>query len=308
MALRSHRHGWPCTLALLAFPLVLFGAIITDAPISTYRTRSSEVRVAFFTTDENNRLVETVGRDEFAVVDDGMVIRDFRSLNRSNETTLDVVLLVDTSESVAPAFQTATKDVLQIAISESRSDDGRVSVIAFGGMQPTLLCDHKCADPLIEQKMLGIKAAGATPLFDAVFYAAHFVASRQTQGVRQVIILFSDGSDTISRSSSQDALQAVIASGAPLYVVDMNPPRSNPAASRALQQMAESTGGRSFMAGDGVAQVVQHALADMRASYVVTYQLPDREAGFHSLCILPKHNLNLRFHSRRGYYYEESSP
>ena len=53
---------------------------------------------------------------------------------------------------------------------------------------------------------------------------------------------------------------------------------------------------------------VKGALADLRASYVVTYQLPSRAVGFHSLRILPKHNLNLRFHCRNGYYYEASIP
>jgi hypothetical protein len=38
---------------------------------------------------------------------------------------------------------------------------------------------------------------------------------------------------------------------------------------------------------------------------VVSYALPSRQKGFHSLRILPKHNLNLQFHSRKGYYYDE---
>jgi len=52
----------------------------------------------------------------------------------------------------------------------------------------------------------------------------------------------------------------------------------------------------------GEADILHAVLADLRASYVVTYQLPSRSAGFHALRILPKHNLNLRFHCRRGYF------
>jgi hypothetical protein len=69
--------------------------------------------------------------------------------------------------------------------------------------------------------------------------------------------------------------------------------------------MADATGGRSFSAQDDVTDVLEAALADLRASYVVTYALPSHAAGFHSLRILPKHNLNLRFHCRRGYFYDE---
>ncbi len=46
---------------------------------------------------------------------------------------------------------------------------------------------------------------------------------------------------------------------------------------------------------------------DLRASYVVTYVLPNYHAGFHSLHLMPAHNLNLTFHSRNGYYFERSS-
>ena len=49
-------------------------------------------------------------------------------------------------------------------------------------------------------------------------------------------------------------------------------------------------------------------LDDLRASYVVTYALPSHQAGFHSLRLLPTHNLNLTFRNRKGYIYEPNGP
>jgi hypothetical protein len=106
----------------------------------------------------------------------------------------------------------------------------------------------------------------------------------------------------------RDAMHALIASGALLYAVDTNQPGENPRGSWALQGMAEATGGRYFSMQEGAANVLQAALEDLRASYVVTYNLPGSEAGFHSLRILPKHNLNLRFHCRNSYYYGTDIP
>jgi hypothetical protein len=99
----------------------------------------------------------------------------------------------------------------------------------------------------------------------------------------------------------------VISTGALLYTINPNPPARDPKGSSALAEMAEATGGRSFSAQNDAdaAKVLEAVLADLRASYVVTYPLPTRRAGFHSLRILPKHNLNLRFHCRRGYLYDE---
>jgi VWFA-related protein len=226
-------------------------------------------------------------------------------LERSNETALDVVALVDTSESVAPHFRANMQHLVHLLDSGSSTSSDAISVVQFAGLQPAVLCSGDCRSPAADEKFAAMKAQGATPLFDALTYTAQFVTGRRTAGVRQVVILFSDGNDTVSRASARDALEAVLSSGALLYTVNVDASREVTRGSVFLQQMAEATGGRSFFARDGISNVLQAILADLRAAYVVTYSLPTRQAGFHSLRILPKHNLNLRFHCRRGYYYEE---
>jgi len=288
---------------LAVFPCLLCAGADKDSPPLTYRTGSSEVRVTFFATDGNNRLVDPIGRDDFAVVDGDMVIRDFRSLTRSQETRLDIVVLIDVSGSVASRFPAITQQVLKL-ISKNHSGDN-LSIITFGGLRPAVLCAVDCGGSSVEQKLRSLNPAGAIPLFDSLLFSAQYVSSRHTPGVRQVVILLSDGNDTISASSARRALNSVIETGALLYTI--NPGKSTPdlKGSLALREMAEATGGRSFSAKDDTGDVLEAALADLRASYVVTYAPPSRAPGFHSLRILPKHNLNLRFHCRRGYFYDQ---
>lgn len=288
--------------------LVFASSSANDPPLATYRSTVSEVRVTFFTTDENNQPVASVQKDDFAIVDGDMVVREFRSLTRSDETSLDVVVLLDTSESVAPRFPATRSDVLQLVSQKQIAADDNLSILSFAGLQPSVLCTRNCRSSEAERRLHAARPAGATPLFDALTYGANFISRRQIPGVRPVLVLFSDGDDTISKTSARDALQAVIASGALLYAIDMTQPGSDSRGSAALQQMAEATGGRYFSIRDGAANVLQAALEDLRASYVVTYHLPSPEAGFHSLRILPKHNLNLRFHCRSGYYYGTDIP
>jgi len=164
------------------------------------------------------------------------------------------------------------------------------------------MCTADCSGSATQAKIHSLTPAGATPLFDSLAFSARYMADRHTPGVRQVLILLSDGNDTISGKSAGNALDAA---GVLLYTVNPNKAAGNVRPSFALQQMAEATGGRSFSAHEDAADILQTALADLRASYVVTYPLPSHEAGFHSLRILPKHNLNLRFHCRRGYFYDE---
>jgi len=305
-AMLSHRRKWLFPLLFLILPHSAFAGNAIDIPAATYRTTVSEVRVTFFVTDDKNRPVGKIEQDDFAVVDNGMVIRDFRSLMRSDETALDVVALVDASESVAPRFQATVNDVLELVSQRQSAPDDAISVMSFSGLQATLLCSDNCRSTGAGQRLLAAKAEGATPLFDALAYSADFMAQRRAPGVRPLLILLSDGDDTISKISSRDAVEAVIASGANVYAIDRS--GNAPHGGIGLQRIAEATGGRYFPAEAHAAEVLRTAQEDLRASYIVTYQLPSHAVGFHSLRILPKHNLNLQFHCRSGYYYEPKNP
>jgi len=305
MASLSHRQGWSFAVLLAIFPCVLFAGSNSGsnniAPSATYRTGTAEVRIAFYATDGDHHRVESIDKNDFAVVDSELVIRDFRSLLRSEETSLDIVILVDASESVTSHFSAVKQQVAQL-ISKTRPGDS-LAVISFAGLRSHMLCAGDCANAQTAQKLLDLTAAGATPLFDSIKTTARYFAGRQDPSMRQVLILFSDGNDTISAASSRDALNAITSTGALLYSVDLEGRSSKD--TFALQEMAEATGGRSLSKQESGGDVLQTILADLRASYVVTYPLPSRAAGFHSLRILPQHNLNLRFHCRRGYFYDE---
>jgi VWFA-related protein len=288
----------------------------------TYRSTVSEVRVTFFATDENNHPLGTLTKSDFAVVDNERVVRNFRSFTHSDETSLDVVVLVDLSASVAPRFRVVMSDVLQLVAREQSIPDDNLSVLSFGealggtsggtfgGLRPAILCSSGCRASDSASKLLAVKSGGTTPLFDALIFAADFISHHRRAGVRPVMILFSDGDDTISLHSPREALQAVLNEGALIYSVDMG--KGQTSGSMFLRRVSEAAGGRYFSLRssqqDGAATVLNAVLEDLRASYVVTYDLPSYQAGFHSLRLLPTHNLNLAFHSRNGYDYEPSGP
>jgi hypothetical protein len=177
-------------------------------------------------------------------------------------------------------------------------------------MRPAILCSSGCRASDSVSRLLAVKSSGTTPLFDALIFGANFISHHRRAGARPVIILFSDGNDTISLHSPREALEAVVAGGALIYSVDMGTSENQTSGSTFLRQVSDATGGRYFFLrsspNDGAATVLNAVLEDLRASYVVTYDLPSHRAGFHALRLLPTHNLNLTFHSRNGYYYEPS--
>jgi Ca-activated chloride channel family protein len=302
MALLSHRHGWSLAVLLSIFPFVFASDNPNDAPPTTFYSSPSEVRISFFAT-ENNRLVSEIGKDDFAVVDNEEVIRNFRSLARSNETPLDVLILLDASASVKSRFHQTMRDVVSL-VSSPELAGTHIEVVRFAGLAPDVLCSGNCRTSAAQEELLASEPSGATPLYDALEYSAELLSRRRTPDLRQLLLLYSDGNDTVSKTSPRDALDAVVASDALLYAISINRSQDT-AGDAALQQFSRATGGRAFPMKNGSVSILESILQDLRASYVVTYPLPSRAPGFHSLHILPKHNLNLRFHCRRGYFYAE---
>ncbi len=268
----------------------------------TYHSTVSEVRLVFFATDEHNHSVEELQRDDFAVVDDERVIRDFRSFTRLALIKLDVIVLIDASESVLPHFQQEIADVLQLISQGPWSPQDKVSVLSFGGMEAHLICDENCRSAFTADRVASLPRGGATPLFDSVEIAANSLMQRRQPNVWPVIILFSDGDDTISKVSFHEAFEKILASGAQIYAVNVSSPGQPSEGTATLQRIADDSGGRCVHTSEGAAGIFKDVIDDLHSAYVVTYALPESRSDFHSTRILPTRNLKLQFRCRRGYY------
>jgi hypothetical protein len=128
---------WHTALALLALSVSTCASAADDtdhsSDLPTYHSNVSQVGVTFFATDESNHPLKSLTKSDFAVVDNEHVVRNFRTFTHSDETSLDVVALVDLSESVAPRFRVAMNDVLQLVAREQSIPDDNISVLSFGG-------------------------------------------------------------------------------------------------------------------------------------------------------------------------------
>lgn len=299
----------------LRFPLILFlmpllfvtriGA--QESPPLPYHSSVSEVRLVFFATDENNHSVENLQKDDFAVIDDDRVIRDFRSFTRSALVKLDVIVLIDASESVLPQFQREITDVVQL-ISQSRwTPEDNVSVLSFSGLEAHLICSEDCRSSFTADSVVALRGGSATPLFDALEVAADLLIHRGQADVWPVIILFSDGGDNISKSSFDDALVKILASGAQVYAIDVSDPGQRSSGVATLQAIAGYSGGRCVPIGEGAVSIFNDVIDDLHSARIVTYAAPKSRSDFHLVRILPTHNLNLQFRSRRGYYHHSGS-
>lgn len=143
---------------------------------------------------------------------------------------------------------------------------------------------------------------GATPLFDAVDIAANVLMQHRQPDTWPVIILFSDGEDTISHSSFRDVQKKLLTNGAQVYAVDVSSGGRLSNGTATLQRIADDSGGRCMRISEGAIGIFHDVIDDLHSAHVVTYALPEAGPDFHSIRIFPTHNLKLQFRCRRGYY------
>ncbi len=302
MRLSTYRPG-RALLPVIVLACAFFSSAEPANSPEVLRKDVSEVRLTFYATDVHNRTVDSLQRNDLAVVDSDLIVRNFRSFSRSGATTLDLVVLVDSSESVLPQFKRELTEVLGLISQTTWIADDRITVISFSGEQPKKVCAGGCRQALAEGQLSALISEGATPLYDALQDAAKFLEHDRDPELRPVIILFSDGEDTISKSSGRDALESVLATDAQIYSVDIGDPRQHDRGAMTLRTLADMTGGRYLVAHEGAAKILEAVIDDLHSAYLLTYALPNHQDGYHPVRILPTRDLNLRFRSRSGYFY-----
>ncbi len=304
--LSSRRRCWPL-LMLLVFCTGISPGVAGDRPEFTFRASSTEVRLTFSATDQNDHGVATLQPADFAVVDNGFIVRSFESFNRSDWTKIDLALLLDSSQSIAPHFNQEVSGILNITKQASGIPDENLSMFSFHAQNPALLCSGDCRVSHAAERLPAQPSSSLTPLFDTVVFSSDFLARHGEADAEKVLILFSDGMDTISRSSLSDALDVANMGEVQIYAIDLNPSPASSPGTAVLRQLADKTGGRYFPARDGAPSAMNALLEGFKASYTVSYRMPGHSPGFHEVRILPTQNRNLQFRSRSGYYYPNQS-
>jgi VWFA-related protein len=290
-----------CTGPILFVALAATAAELEEA--YSFKVDVHEVRLAFVATDQHNQDVPTLTPADIAVVDNGTVIRHFRSLSRDPQVNLEALVLIDASESLARRFSQEIAEAAQLIAEARWGPDDVLSVMSFGGLEPSFACVRDCRDLTPAAWVSQIRAKGQTPLYDAVALGVEFLSKNRDPKYRPVLIILSDGDDTISKHSFRDAVAAAMRAEIPIYTLDTGDPKIVASGGDVLREMAALTGGCSFTRAPGAPSALASVVEDLRNAYVLTYELPGRAEGVHTVTILPTTNSNLRLRSRRAYYY-----
>ncbi len=268
------------------------------------RINANLVPVPASVIDAQGRAVIDLELKDFELRVDG-VPRDIGDLNRS-DTPVRMALLFDNSSSISAAREFEKQAAVQFFRSVMRPIDHAAiySISTVPTLERPLTGDVNTLVRTIER--FG-KPEGATALFDTMAQAADYL--RPQQG-RKVIVIVSDGTDTISDLNFDETLRRALAADCQIFAVQTghseNTNLRDLAAERRLQEFAAQTGGAVYTPkriADLDAAFTQIA-ADLAQQYILSYYPSNeqRDGRFRAFSLRVTTRQGLRVRTRRGYY------
>ncbi|MDQ2854683.1 MAG: VWA domain-containing protein [Acidobacteriota bacterium] len=254
--------------------------------------------------DTQGAAVTDLKLEDFELKVDGLV-KPITDLSRS-QSPVRMAMLFDNSGSLL-----ASRELEKQA---AKRFFGRVLRPSDQAAIYSVSTEYYLAQPLtsdirrLEQTIEGFgKPEGGTALFDAIVEAASYL--RPNQG-RKVIVIVSDGADTISRLDFETTMQRVLREDCEVFVVQTglysNANVRDLAAEKRMEALTLITGGAVHLPkepGDLEEAFIQIA-ADLAQQYVLSYYATDerRDGRYHTIALSIKTRKGTRVRSRHGFY------
>jgi VWFA-related protein len=291
-----------------------------DPPQATFRSAAAAVAVDATVRDRSRRAITGLTPRDFQVFDNGVVQQvDEVSYGK---LPIDVTVALDVSYSVTGAtLDSLRKGVVQLMGDLAPQD--RLKLVLFN-MRVNRTIDFTTDVKAVERAIRGVAAGGGTALLDAVSVT---LVSASNPDRRQLIVFFTDGSDSASTSSpamltgvaqrTRATLTFVMPSATQMTVMtfgrgaDIVTPRApaSVSVSRGLLQaafstLAHETGGTILPVGPtaDLSSAFRRVLSEFRSAYVLYYTARgvDR-AGYHTIEVKVNRDGALVL-ARRGYF------
>ncbi|HET9316971.1 MAG TPA: VWA domain-containing protein, partial [Vicinamibacteria bacterium] len=212
---------------------------------------------------------------DFVVTEDGrrQKIEMCTRMGGANQSTsLDVALLVDTSDSMLETLR-RSQDVA-VRFLSSLPNAQEIIVVFFDQTQRLERFDREHPEALFE-RVRTLPEGGNTAVRDAIAFSLRALS---TSNGRSALVLLTDGIDTVSRTEPAALDRAVQSTAVTIYPVaypatvtgDGPDPQQ---ALKELGRLAEVTGGRLFKLPNEAALpgVLDEIVADLRSQYVLGF-------------------------------------
>ena len=287
---------------------LLLGIAIGFAQEAVFKVDVRLVRLTATVKDIHGRAVGGLEPSDFAVYDNG-VKQTISVFERHTSQPLSVVILLDASGSTGKEMKYQTDAVGRFAraLFKEGNPKDQAALLSFNWQVSELVGFSRNAERFVSATRR-LKGEAGTSLYDAIFLGSEKLEDRDG---RRVLIVVTDGADTISSKTFHDARKAAHDADAVVYGILVVPITNDAgrhvAGENALSGISTSTGGKMFTQGmEGVDQAFEEILKDLRTQYLIGFypkDVPLTKDAFHKIEIKTSRP-DLRVLSRTGYYGE----
>jgi len=297
---------------LLAVSMIGSAVLIAQDADSTIKVDVKLVNVFVTVTDARGAPLASLQKENFVLKEDGKE-QKIAVFSKESALPLSIVLAVDTSLSTRKDLPLELISARKFAHTILRPVDG-MSVYKFSETVSQMVPftnDLKTIDEGMDHPRLG----SATALYDAIFLGSHALSRRQG---RKVMVVITDGGDTMSQVDYKEALRAAQEAEAIIYSIIIVPIEASAGrdtgGEHALIQVSFDTGGKYYYAkslsqlDDAFRQISD----ELRTQYLLAYYPSERYSNsqFRQLRVdlaNPPPGGPFQAHYRAGYYTRKGS-
>jgi VWFA-related protein len=268
------------------------------------RKKVEEVVLHATVIDEHQKLILNLDKTAFTVFEDGkpQQITSFRH----EDIPVALGIIIDNSGSMRDKRPAVNDAAINLVKSSNPQDE--VFVVNFND-EYWLDQDFTGSIPKLQDALQRIEARGGTALYDAIVASAEHL-KKSARLDKKVLLVVTDGEDNASRESLEQAIKRLQAENGPtVYTIGiLDKDKRERRARRALQEMAEQTGGIAFFPQDlsevdNISRTVAH---DIRSQYTIGYR-PTRsqaQGGYRMVRVEARARgyRKLQVRTRSGYY------
>lgn len=274
------------------------------------------VRLPITVVDKKGQFIPGLTKNDFLVLEDRVPqqIETF-SDDLGQAQPVYVAVLMDTSPSTAGKLKFEQESAMNFIYTVTRARKDQVLFATFDH-EISLRQDFTNKPELLDRAVSAVKQTGnQTALFDAVWQFCD--EKLRTAPGRRVLVVITDGDDTYSRANLRDAIDIAQRTETTIFAIStkagflstvpgVEAGQVRDKKDRALETLAEETGGVAFFTGDMVSleRSFTRISKELRAQYLVTYKpVNDRYDGsFRKIEVrLAEGRRDLKVRTKHGY-------
>ncbi len=274
----------------------------SDNSVFVFKKQVEEVVLHATVVDDKKRMIMDLQRNAFTIYENNQpqAITSFRR----EDIPVAMGIVIDNSGSMREKRDQVKKAALNLVRASNARD--QVFVVNFND-EYYLDQDFTSDITKLRQALEKVEARGGTALYDALVASSDELKQSKLQ--KKVLFVVTDGEDNASRESLEEAVKRLQEENGPtVYAIGILGEEKQRRARRALETLAERTGGIAFLPKnlgevDEISSTVAH---DIRSQYTIGYKptTPKSVGGYRTIRVEARAGGHgkLTVRTRSGYY------